>query len=277
MALLKIDPDSLTLSSADAREAAQTIAETYQAKEPYPHGCVDDFLPPEILDRVLEDLKELPTADHSFDRAQERLKSSYVPERLPSYTRSLFYFFNSRPFIQFVEEMTGIQGLIPDPYFSGAGIHVVANGGHLDIHADFNHLKKINVERRVNILIYLNKDWKDEYGGALEIWDKKVENRISKFTPHFNRMCCFNTGSDTFHGNPEPVNNPNGTPRRSIALYYYTATWDGLKRSHTTQFRPRPDSIDKRDWSVARHEFMQDILPPIVYRRAARVLQRLGF
>ncbi len=274
---LPIDPETLSLPSATAKEAAKPYAQAYQSAKPYAHGCIDGFLPPEILERVRKELGELPEAEASFNRAQEKLKTSYSPERLPTYTRNLFYVLNSRPFLQFLEEMTGISGLIPDPYFMGGGIHKVANGGHLDIHADFNHNAKLNLERRLNVLIYLNKDWKAEWGGEFEIWDDEMTEKVNSFVPIFNRMVCFSTGSNTWHGNPEPVNHPNGVPRMSIALYYFTATWDASRKSHSTLFKPRPGTVDQIDRKVARQKFLRDVLPPIVYRRLAGPLSRIGF
>ncbi|MFV2051376.1 2OG-Fe(II) oxygenase [Aliiroseovarius sp. YM-037] len=274
---LKMDPKTFSLSVDDAKTAAQPYAEAYRAAAPYAHGGIDNFLPPEILENVRAELKEMPEAESSFDRDQERLKTSYSPERLPAYTRNLFYALNSRPFILFLEELTGIQGLIPDPYFMGGGIHMVSNGGHLDIHADFNHHGKLNLERRLNVLIYLNKDWKSEWGGEFEIWNKDMTQKVNSFVPIFNRMVCFNTGSDTWHGNPEPVNHPDGEPRLSIALYYFTATWDASRKSHTTLFKPRPGTADKEDRQVARREFVQNVLPPFIYRRIAGKLMRIGF
>ena len=173
--------------------------------------------------------------------------------------------------------MTGIKGLIPDPYFAGGGVHVVGNGGHLDIHADFNHNAILNLERRLNVLIYLNKDWEKDFGGSFEIWNHEMTEMVESFVPLFNRMVCFNTGSTTWHGNPTPVNHPEGKPRMSLALYYYTATWDGTKRSHTTLFKPRPGSIDKADRETRRNELLQDMVPPIMYRRLIGPLRRLGF
>lgn len=269
--VLPLDPETLLISTADARAAAEPLAAAYQGRAPYPYGCFDNFLPPEILDRVRAELTELPEPEDSFDRAQERLKTSYMPERLPAYTRSLFYALNSRPVLMFLEELTGIKGLIPDPYFMGGGIHKVANGGHLDIHADFNHHARLNLERRLNILIYLNKDWEDSFGGSFEIWSPGMKEKVDSFVPLFNRMCCFNTSSDSWHGNPEPVNHPGGEPRMSIALYYYTATWDESRKSHTTLFRPRPGSADRIDYQVAFRALMRDLLPPILYRGMARM------
>ncbi|NGQ90924.1 2OG-Fe(II) oxygenase [Rhodobacter sp. HX-7-19] len=274
--VLPIDPETLLISTDAAREAARPHAEAYRAAQPYPHGGFDDFLPPEILERVLVELRDLPEAETSFDRAQERLKTSYTPERLGTYTKNLFYALNSKPFILFLEELTGITGLIPDPYFSGGGIHRIETGGHLDIHADFNHHAKMNLERRLNVLIYLNHDWKAEYGGSFELWDKEMKGMVSSFVPSFNRMVCFSTTSDSWHGNPSKVNHPEGQPRQSIALYYYTATWDATRKGHTTLFKPRPGTADQKDKRTARIELMQDLLPPIVYRKVAGLMYRLG-
>jgi len=277
MSMLPLDPDTLLLPTDEARAAAAPRSKEYQDRKPFPYGCYDNFLAPEILDRVKEELKVLPEADTSFDRPQERRKTSYIPERLPEYTRHLFYALNSRPVIAFLEELTGIKGLIPDPYFAGGGIHVVRNGGHLDIHADFNHHAALNLERRVNMLIYLNKNWKEEYGGSFEIWNEDMTEKVEGFVPQFNRMCIFNTSSKSWHGNPEPVNHPKGQPRMSIALYYYTATWDATRKSHTTRFKPRPGTIDRSDRQIARKELLADLLPPILHRKLAPRLRKLGF
>ncbi len=274
-----IDPDTLLADVEASRALGQSVASQYQSAQPYNHICIDNFLPVEVLDRVLSDLTVLNDvgAADSFNRDQERLKSSYIPERLPTYTKNLFYALNSKPFLLFLEDMTGIGGLIPDPYFIGAGIHRTLNGGHLDIHADFNLHPHLKVERRLNVLIYLNRGWQEEWGGSFEVWDKQMTKKEASFVPTFNRMVCFSTASDTFHGNPEPVNSPTGEPRLSIALYYYTATWDDTRKSHTTLFKPRPGSKDKADLAVARSAFMQDMLPPVLYRRLGGVLRRLGF
>lgn len=274
--VLPIDPETLLLPIDAAREAGQAAAEAYRVRKPYPHGSFDNFMPPEILERVRAELRELPEAETFFNRPQEKLKTSYMPERLQPYTRSLFQTLNSRAFLAFLEELTGIEGLIPDPYFAGGGIHVVANGGHLDIHADFNHHGKLNLERRINILIYLNKDWREEWGGSFEVWQTDMSAKAAGFVPIFNRMVCFDTGSNTWHGNPEPVAQPDGEPRMSIALYYYTATWDPSRKAHSTLFKPRPGTIDKEDRQEARHAALQNTLPPFIYRRIASRLRRLG-
>jgi len=274
-----IDPETLLTDADRARQIGEGYAAEYQSGQPYDHICIDNFLPEAIIARVRADLEtmDLGASQASFARSQENLKRSWIPERLPTYTRNLFYAFNSRPFIQFLEKMTGIKGLIPDPYFQGAGIHRTENGGHLDIHADFNLNKVMNVERRLNTLIYLNDPWEEDWGGCFEIWDKGMTRQLKRFAPTFNRMVTFSTGSDTWHGNPVPVNHPDGKPRLSIALYYYTATWDESRKAHSTLFKPRPDSSDEADARYKRREALREALPPMVYRRVIGHLARFGF
>lgn len=265
--------EDLFCDTKDVAKLGAAFREQYDAGAPYPHICFDNFLNPQILHSVLHDLSVMPEPAASHDRAQERLKSSFNPDELPETTRNLFRFFNSRPFLSFLSSLTGIKGLIPDPMFLGGGVHEVRNGGHLDIHADFNLHKPMKVQRRINVLIYLNEDWQPEYGGQFEIWDNNMDKCLSSFVPIFNRCVVFNTTSTSFHGNPNPVNNPFNVARRSIALYYYTATWDGTQREHTTQFKPRPGTIDKVDWAIKKQELIDDLLPPIAVRAVKKLLK----
>ena len=261
--------------SSDLRDRGLELREAYQGAKPFPHIVIDDFLPPEILEACLREFPARQGAGDApveYDRAQERLKSQYNPDQLAAQARTLFYSFNSRPFIRLLENITGIAGLIPDPYFLGAGFHEIGQGGHLSVHVDFNHHKVMNLERRINVLIYLNKDWQDAYGGQLELWNADMTERRQSVTPAFNRCVIFNTSEFSYHGNPNPVSHPGGITRKSIALYYYTSTWSDAKREHTTQFRVRPGSADTTDVRVRMRELALDLTPPLVRRamRAAR-------
>lgn len=252
------------------------LAEAYRSADPFPHVVIDDFLSPALLDMCLEDFPNARDPDsQSFDRAQERYKTSYNPDYLSPRVRALFYSLNSRPFLQFLENMTGVAGLLPDPYFIGGGFHETSEGGHLSVHADFNHHTKLDVERRLNLLIYLNRDWKLEYGGALELWDREMKSCKKRVAPEFNRCVVFSTNAASYHGHPEPVRHPRKTPRRSIALYYYTATWDGTQREFTTQFKPRRETGDRVDWEIKRSEFFNELTPPLLARQIRRAVKRL--
>ncbi len=277
MSYLPSNPTDPTLFSFDAvKELGKELHESYASGDPFPHIAIDNFLPQDLIDLCIQKFPAGPDPDSvSFDRDQERYKTSYHPDYMEPALRHLFYSLNSRPFIKIVENITGIKGLVPDPYFLGGGFHETRQGGHLDMHADFNHHKPLNLERRVNVLIYLNPDWKVEYGGALELWKTDMSEQVQEIAPIANRCVMFTTTGKSMHGHPQPINHPDGKSRRSIALYYYTPTWDASKASKTTQFFARPGTHDRADWHVRSHEILGDFIPPILNRQIAKVRRRL--
>ena len=242
----------------------------YQSAQPFPHIVLDDLFNAEILDNCLANFPRAGQ-DAQFSRPQEMLKSAWNPDTLDPALRSFFYSFNSRPFLRFLENLTGVDGLISDPYFLGGGFHETTNGGKLDIHVDFNLHKKLNLERRLNVLVYLNKDWQEEFGGCLELWNSDMTRCERKIVPKFNRTVVFSTSGQSWHGHPEPVAHPRGVRRRSLALYYYTATWDeNRQHAHSTQFRPRPNSADKPDYATLFDRALRDWVVPPGFLRLAR-------
>lgn len=269
-----MDPHTGLVDRRAAQELGGDLQERYLQGDPFPHIMIDNFLPDSIARMFLDEFARLgergDAAETVFDRPTERLKRQYNPDQMSPAVRNLFYTFNSLPFIRILENITGIKGLIPDPYFRGGGFHEIPNGGHLSIHADFNHHVSMNLERRINLLIYLNEDWQPEYGGQLELWANDMSRCVHAITPVFNRAVMFNTTSFSNHGNPNPVQHPENRTRKSIALYYYTATWDDSKRSHTTQFRARPQSGDTADWSTKARELLIDLTPPLLRRKLGR-------
>jgi hypothetical protein len=178
--------------------------------------------------------------------------------------------------LKFVEAVTGISGLLPDPEYNGGGYHETKTGGHLSVHADFNLNQRLRILRRVNVLIYLNKDWKDEYGGNLELWSKDMKARVKSVKPIFNRCVIFGTGADIFHGHPDPLSTPDGKSRRSIALYYYTAS-DAIvdeHRYHSTIFQVRPNSTDKAERKHFFRDLLNDLTPPLAKRAFRKIARR---
>lgn len=276
MPIYNLDPKKINIDVEESERAGKKLSKKYQSTSPFHYICIDDFLPLEILEKVREEALKAGEKSPENTSPQEHLKTSYNPDDLPLYTRAVFNALNSKAFLKFLESMTGIENLIPDPYYRGAGIHRTNTGGYLGIHADFNFHKQMYLERRLNVLIYLNPDWKPEYGGAFEVWTSDMKERIEQFSPIMNRMCCFSTSSVSYHGNPEPVNHPDGTPRLSIALYYYTATWQEDRVAHPTLFRPRPDSGDAASAQAHRRRIAQEILPPVIFRNIKGILRRLG-
>jgi Rps23 Pro-64 3,4-dihydroxylase Tpa1-like proline 4-hydroxylase len=253
------------------RELADTHGQTYASAQPYPHAVMDDFLPAEVLDGVLE---KYPSPQElkwiKFNDAKQKKLASNAIEKLDEGTRNVLYFLNSSLILGFLERLTGIPGLIPDPYFVGGGLHQIERGGKLDIHADFNKLEKFNLDRRLNLIIYVNKNWKEEYGGHFELWDRDMKACVKKVLPVFNRCVVFSTTDTSFHGHPIPLSCPEGVTRKSMALYYYSNGRPEQERSqsHSTLFRARPG--DQNGISDKVKEGVRLVTPPIILETVRR-------
>lgn len=232
------------LNPNQAIELGTLHSESYQNASPFPHIVIDHFLPESLIEGLHQRFPNEATGHEvHYEKGYKGLHKRQInPNACENYIREAFLFFNSAPMISFFEKLTGINGLIPDPYFTGGGLHETSTGGLLGVHADFRINKKLHVERRINAIIYLNKDWRSEYGGNLELWDKKMQRCEKKVAPIFNRCVIFNTDHDSNHGHPEPLSTPEGVTRRSIALYYYTASMKVYDEysEHRTHYKPRP-------------------------------------
>jgi Rps23 Pro-64 3,4-dihydroxylase Tpa1-like proline 4-hydroxylase len=157
---------------------------------------------------------------------------------------------NAAPFMAFLEKLTGIAGLIPDPHLRGGGLHEIRRGGALGVHADFNFYKRLNLYRRLNLLVYLNENWTEAWGGDLELWDRQGKRCVRRISPIFNRAVVFDTSNLSYHGHPNPLQCPEERSRKSLALYYYTvdAPAEDDRTPHTTVFIktegvPTPESV----------------------------------
>ncbi len=268
------DADGRFFDESACVAAGASLRERYAAASPFPHVVVDDFLPAPLVERLLADFPPREMARVVRMETAEYHKRGYRPDDLGAREcRSLFYAFNSRPFLAFLESLSGIDGLLPDPYFDGGGYHEIAPGGKLNVHADFNLHTKLNLRRRLNVLVYLNKDWDPAYGGCLELWDRRMTARVVSVAPVFNRCVVFNTDEDSYHGHPEPLTCPAGRSRKSVALYYYTAsaTIRDELAERTTRFRRRPGTRDDVGAANRVRELVRDVTPPIMMRTLSRL------
>lgn len=269
---LKNSGGYLHFDRAQCVAEGQARAAQYQLAKPFPHIVIDDLLDADEL-RALA--AEYPQRDGRtyFDRAQERFKYQYDPNTVDSgRVRNLLAELNGEPFLAFLSAMTGIEGLISDPYYVGGGLHETLAGGHLSVHADFNLHGPMRVERRLNLLVYLNDDWRPEYRGNLELWDVEMKGCEVSVAPLLGRAVLFNTTLESFHGQPDPLACPPDRSRRSIATYYYTALAGEVDLPvRTTTFQARPGSADRTDWAVRYHHFVTDWVPPRLQKYARRL------
>lgn len=268
-----IDVDGLGLRSFLPLEkmtrSAEAWAQQYRNNRPFPHIGVDDFFDEGIIRKLVA------SYPGEFDASWNRTfldAGAYEEQKLgldrledfPPYIQQFVNALNSRVFVEFLERLTGIDGLIPDPYLLGGGLHMIPRGGRLAIHADFNTHRKLRLDRRLNLLVYLNFDWREEWGGAIELWDKDVRTKEKAYLPIANRIVVFSTTDTAYHGHPDPLTSPKGKYRRSIALYYYTNGRPEDERSddHTTIFKMRPNEVRRR----SALDVAKPFVPPIVWQ-----------
>lgn len=224
----------------------ETLASEYRGATPFPHVVIDDFLDPDLAE---EASAAFPIADdeiwihysHYNSDKHGLTKIDVIAEPM----RSILMTLNSPSFLRHLEKLTGIEGLLADPDLEGGGLHQSQVGGYLNVHADFTvHPIRRDLRRRVNLLVYLNDDWKDEYEGHLELWSRDMKTCHARISPLLNRCVIFDTDVDSYHGVPEPLRCPPDRTRNSMALYYYT--FDESARLRPTNYRARPTDGSRR-------------------------------
>jgi Rps23 Pro-64 3,4-dihydroxylase Tpa1-like proline 4-hydroxylase len=239
----------LPLLHSDVSGRSGELHREFQSAAPFRHLVIDSFLTPEVC---CELMAEFP----AFDREHARNEMGDVggkavfqnlPELGPAYAR-LDAMLRSREFLEFVGQITGIPGLIYDPKYVGGGTHENLHGQELDPHVDFNYHPTAQLHRRLNLIVFLNPEWREEWGGALELhvnpWLPPEEDSVRTIVPIANRCVIFETTENSWHGfkRIELPADKRQLSRRSIAVYYYTKSRpeNELAPSHATVYVPRP-------------------------------------
>ena len=282
--VLPIDvSDGLSLDAKAARCVGESLSAAYCFAEPFPHLVADNFLPEAVANMALEHFpRDALQSDRVFEMGYAGLhKRQILPDECDAAARQLFQFFNSRPMLEFLEGLTTISGLIPDPYFTGGGFHETGRGGKLGIHADFRVNEQLHLHRRLNVIIYLNEHWEESFGGNLELWSRDMATKCREVAPVFNRCVVFNTDSTSYHGHPDPLTTPEGVLRRSIALYYYTASKEIYNEvpNTSTIYHARPSDSAQTQREARSLRFDQHLrqwVPPAVLRYVYALRRRLS-
>ena len=216
---------------------AHALKSRYKAANPFPHMAIDWLFRRDALKQVAAELPEKMDSKtgcvvglhrwQCYNKPGHEFRKSFISQarHMGPATKRLLAFLRSQNFVSFLERLSGVKGLMPDPMFEGAGLHMTGRGGHLQVHADFNQHLKHRLHRRVNTFIYLNDDWPEEYGGHLELWNRAMTQCEQRFLPTFGRFVVFTSTSFSYHGHPQPMDQlPPERMRKSIAYYYYTKT-----------------------------------------------------
>ena len=259
-----LDPEKLNVS--------------YTTNKPFPHIVLDNFIDERLLKGILDEFPDLSEVKsrREFKNSREVKFISRGFSDLSPKAFELISYLNSELFLTYLQKLTGIKEiLISDPYLSGGGYHEIKNGGFLKVHADFNKHPSINLDRRINLLLYLNPGWKKEWGGNLELYyENDLNSPCVSVTPEFNRCVIFSTTSFSYHGNPDPVECPSGISRKSIALYYFSIgrPESEVSVNHQTLFVGTKGERLKKDFNFKK--LVLDLLPPILSRYIIKFLRK---
>jgi Rps23 Pro-64 3,4-dihydroxylase Tpa1-like proline 4-hydroxylase len=263
-------------------ELGERHAPGYQAASPFPHAVIDDFLPAEVAEAAAAEFASLDSAGWDFytDSGNTLKFATSDTTVMGPVLRGLVAEFNGHAFVEFLEALTGMKGIVSDPHLVGGGLHQLNPGGFLKVHADFNRHPRLQLDRRINALLYLNPGWQDDWGGAFELWPEDMSECAVKAPPYLNRLAIFNTTSTSYHGNPDPVACPEGNARRSLAFYYYTNGRPESEQtsSHSTLYQTPGRQAEAQDAKPSLRERVswRDFVPPIALKVARRVRARMS-
>jgi Rps23 Pro-64 3,4-dihydroxylase Tpa1-like proline 4-hydroxylase len=260
------------------KEQIRLISDSFSKSEPYPFVVINDFLDPKfaktLSNKFDNELQEMDkTHIKSFDSGYGGDKKKQIsPNGCSQATQNQVGFFNQQPFLDLLEKITGITGLMGDASYEGGGFHQTGRGGRLGVHVDFRVHKRLNLKRELNAIIYLNDmDWDESWGGGLEIWSRDGKKMAHKIIPKFNTCVIFKTDDSSFHGHPNPLQCPENKFRKSLALYYYT----GSKLVYAENSRKNTVYIDGQETNFEIKNrlkygiinFCLDYLPPVLSRK----------
>jgi hypothetical protein len=275
-------PDPLgpwTLDYDRLAELADELAVAYRASPPFPHVVLDDAFPAQLLDDLIAEFPSPDDPGWALEDTQMQRKQQWRDaNRLPPVAASFVAMLQSSPFISFLERLTGVEGLIGDPHCRHGGLHQTLTGGFLKVHADQPMQPALGLQRRVNVIVYLNRDWLPEWGGELELWDAAMTRCVERIEPQFNRVVVFDAlGAN--HGHPDPATSPPDVARRSVALYYYvspahpSALPDTGVRKSIVRARPG-EFLGQAKAPARRRRVLRGLVPPALTRRRRHTSQR---
>jgi len=214
-----------TLTRLDAQAILKS--KEFSTASPFPHCVIDDLFDGSLIDEILNEFPSVsdPIWESSNqEQIQVKLRSNWeTDDDIAPATRSVVHFLNSGAFMKRLSVICGIDKLISDPYYTGGGLNCTRPGGLLDVHVDGNWHHAMGVHRRLNAILYLNKEWQTAWGGQLELWDRELSQCVTSIEPRMNRLIVFETHDFTYHGHPTPLACPSDEARKSLILYYYTA------------------------------------------------------
>lgn len=223
----------------------ENYSKLFKEAQPCQHVVIENFLNPDVADQLFENFPPFETLNVKRKSINEDKAEDYHFERWHPIFSQVRDAVQSEEFCAWLSEMTGIEGLRSTDDSLGSGLHQGKNGSFVDVHVDVNMNPEKGLWRRINLLIYLNKYWKPEYGGDLELWDVEMKTCVKKIPPFHNVAVIFYTDDNSPHGYSR-IQVPEHESRKSFYTYYYTPISEGFTY-RDSKFLPRPDeSLGKK-------------------------------
>jgi Rps23 Pro-64 3,4-dihydroxylase Tpa1-like proline 4-hydroxylase len=258
---------------------ASSLKNAYEIAHPFPHIVMDNFIKQDILKPVSDEFPDLSKMKDTVVKFQDEKQIKFAGKGMQVLSPSALHlnsYLQSDLMMNWLNEISGIkEPLISDPYLSGGGYHEIKPGGLLKVHADFNKHPTLDLDRRLNLLIYLNEGWEDAWGGAFQLFERNMERAGQEILPRFNTAVIFTTTSFTYHGHPDPLNCPENRSRRSLAYYYFSTGRPELEvsaNSHSTLFKERKG--EKFTHSFNYKGLLKDLTPPIILKTVKKILKK---
>lgn len=236
-------------------EKLEEDVKTFKACDPYPCIVIDNFLSQEVARDIPHEIRDLMTNKtegpdkvfHPFIHINAKVWGTVRTEGFTKNMNNVVESLQSNDFLKYLENLTGVEGLIADKGLRTGGYVIHKKGGCVNLHVDHRtHPYEKTWSRKVLLLLYFNDDYKDEYNGHLELWDPKAKELKMKVAPHFNR-CVIQTIEDGYvHGLPEVMNFPEGDCRKALVLWYYIDEGEEVPLEVTKYFSRPQDSLFKK-------------------------------
>lgn len=198
------------------------LRENFINAQPFEHIIIPNFLNDEYIKELFSAFPENVTSDNWY-KYNNPLEKKYARDdikNLPNCLKQFFYLLSSQEITKIFSDLSNIENLECDPYLHGAGLHAHPKDGLLHMHLDYEKHPYLEKERRLNMILYMSKDWKEEWNGETQLWDKDMEKCVVKSQVEFNTAIIFKTNETSWHGLPEKICCPEGVLRKSIAYYY---------------------------------------------------------
>ncbi len=244
-----------------------SLCDAFATARPFPHLVMDGFLRAEVAATLAADFPDQKAEFwYRYSNPIEEKLACNRFEHMPRSIADVLRCLNGQEALSRLSALTGVKALQSDPSLHGGGMHCIRRGGKLDVHVDYSIHPTLRLERRLNLIVYLNKGWRQDYGGALELWDETMSRCEARVAPAFNRAVLFETGDKSYHGHPDPITCPDSAARKSIALYYLTAPRPEATERYRARFVARPQDDKSPEMEAFRAKRSGLETGPALYR-----------